>query len=127
MSKNNIDIYDAIPSVRHLIEENVKLKKENQELKIEIKELKILNENLNKYIDNFRKNSDIQYLHDNQQIYKLKQAIKVLKEKKVNLYELQFSFSLNEYNIVARGSGFDELTQKQYELLKQVFESVGEE
>lgn len=116
MSKNNIDICDIAPSIEDIL-------KENQWLKIE---LKILNENLNKYIDNFRQNSNIQYLHDNQQIYKLKQAIKVLKEKRVNLYEIQFSFSLNQYNIVARCSGFDELTQKQYELLKQVFESVGE-
>ena len=86
-----------------------KLEKENEELR---KAVKSWNENGGKIL---REN------------IKLKQAIKVLKEKRVDLYELQFSFSLNEYNIVARGSGFDELTQKQYELLKEVFESVGDE
>ena len=53
----------------------------NLELKDKIKELEVLNENLNKYIDNFRQNANIQNLYDNQEIYKLKQAIKILKDK----------------------------------------------
>ena len=117
MSKNNIDIYDAIPSVRHLIEENIKLKKENQELKE--KNLKISIENNNsKIVEEMNKtvveNKNKQLLEATElnityldKIIMLKKAIKLLKE--YIMYE-----------------ELDEILEK-YPDLKEVFESVGEE
>lgn len=113
------EIYDIAPSIEDIL-------KENQWLKIEIKELKVLNEHLNKYIDNFRQNSDIQYLHDNQQIYKLKQAIKILKEfvtitkgknEETKKWDIPIIYSLGLNK---------KISQEQYELLEEVFESVGD-
>ena len=148
------DFSDTNQYTLDIINENTKLKKENQELKIEIKELKVLNENLNKYIDNFRQNSDIQYLHDNQQIYKLKQENQELKEQvdyykkemeseqcfrenlQIDLIEfvgaikiLKDFFIIHQKNsdYLITATGFDKLSQMDYELLKRVFESVGGE
>lgn len=51
---------------------------------------------------------------------KLKQAIDIIKIKKIDVFELKFSYSVIEYNIMARNSDFDELTQEEYKLLKEV-------
>ena len=103
----------------------------NLELKDKIKELEVLNENLNKYIDNFRQNANIQNLYDNQEIYKLKQAIKILKDKlklDVSLY-INGGFSLevkvNRNCISPNNVYLKHLEKEQAKLLKEVFESVG--
>lgn len=54
---------------------------------------------------------------------KLKQALDIIKIKKIDVFELKFSYSVIEYNIMARNSDFDELTQEEYELLKEVLEN----
>ena len=117
MSKNNIDIYDMMPSIQKLIEENENLKQENQELKE--KNLKISIENNNsKIVEEMNKtvveNKNKQLLEATElnityldKIIMLKKAIKLLKE--YIMYE-----------------ELDEILEK-YPDLKEVFESVGEE
>jgi hypothetical protein len=46
-------------------------------------------------------------------------ALDIIKEKGINVFELRFSFSLEEYNI-CKGEENQELTQKEYETLKRV-------
>jgi hypothetical protein len=47
------------------------------------------------------------------------EALDIIKTKGVNVFELRFSFSLEEYNI-CKGEENKELTQKEYETLKKV-------
>lgn len=54
---------------------------------------------------------------------KLLKAIDILKKKNVDLIELCFSYSLNEYNIVVKDTDYNELTQEEYDLLKKVFKN----
>lgn len=54
---------------------------------------------------------------------KLKKVIEILKYTNVNWVELKFSSNVTVYNTVVQNSDFDELTQKEYELLKEVFEN----
>lgn len=46
-------------------------------------------------------------------------ALDIIKEKGINVFELRFSFSLEEYNI-CKGEENKELTQEEYETLKKV-------
>lgn len=91
---------------------------------------KELKEHKNKYLSLFENKREVIIsmpidtlikLIENQE--KLTQAIDILKKKNVDLIELCFSYSLNEYNIMARNSDFDELTQEEYSLLREVFKN----
>lgn len=46
-------------------------------------------------------------------------ALDIIKKKGINVFELGYSFSLNEYNI-CKGEENKELTQEEYETLKKV-------
>lgn len=53
---------------------------------------------------------------------KLKQAIKILKNKNVNIKLLRISKSVDSYNCFVSGINFyKNLTQEEFELLKEVF------
>ena len=116
MSKNNIDIYDAIPSVGHLIEENIKLKKENQELK--------------EQVDYYKKEMESeQCFRESTQSHLIKyaQAIKILKEKiempLLDDFEVINTNYIHLYRLRTKAL----INEEEYKLLKEVFESVGEE
>lgn len=78
-----------------------KLEKENKELR---KSIKSWNEN----VGNLLKENT-----------KLKKAIEIIKEKKVDIPKL-LANDFNNYNALAVFFGFKQLTQEEYELLKEV-------
>lgn len=91
-----------------LQEENINLHTKNESLQ-------------NKYDDLYE---DFKMLNDSnikldKENEKLKKIIEILKYTNVNWVELKYSFSVTEYNIVARNSDFDELDQEEYDLLKE--------
>ena len=47
-------------------------------------------------------------------------SLEIIRKKGINIQELKYSYSLNEYNI-CKGDGNESLTQEEYELLKGVF------
>jgi hypothetical protein len=47
-------------------------------------------------------------------------ALEIIKKKGINIQELRYSYSLNEYNI-CKGTGNESLKQEEYDLLKGVF------
>lgn len=86
-----------------------KLQKENQELKEEfITTLKKNNETLKNEIN---------------KIDKLKKAIEILKNKKVNIDLLLNSSECCSYNFYAKKQDLEDLTQEEYDLLKEVLEN----
>ena len=115
MSKNNIDIYDMMPSIQKLIEENENLKKENQELKEQVDYYK-------KEMESeqcFRENLQIDLIEFVGAIKILKEFVTITKGKNEETKKwdipIIYSLGLNK-----------KISQKQYELLEQVFESVGD-
>ena len=138
MSKNNIDIYDMMPSIQKLIEENENLKQENQELKE--KNLKISIENNNsKIVEEMNKtvveNKNKQLLEATElnityldKIIMLKKTIEILKDS-LGLYLVNKKFGERiVYALMSKTLGMCLLnpTQEQYKLLEEVFESVGD-
>lgn len=124
VDRNGEVIYDFTDTIDAIKNKINTLEKENQELKetlnktrkmgLEIiKEKEQLSNELYKL--NCYRNIELN------EITKLKKAIEILKVKKIDKFELKFSYSVNEYNIMARNSDFDELTKEEYELLKEVF------
>ena len=47
-------------------------------------------------------------------------ALEIIRKKGINIQELRYSYSLNEYNI-CKGTGNESLNQEEYDLLKGVF------
>ncbi len=47
-------------------------------------------------------------------------ALEIINKKGVNIWELRYSYSVNEYNI-CKGDTNKSLTQEEYDLLKEVF------
>lgn len=60
---------------------------------------------------------------DLKRLEQLEKAVDILKKKNVDLIELCFSYSLTEYNIVVKNTGYNELTQEEYNLLRKVFKN----
>lgn len=50
---------------------------------------------------------------------KKSKALEIIKEKGINISELKFSYSVNEYNI-CKGNENESLTQEEYDLLREV-------
>ena len=66
---------------------------------------------------------DFGYTIHEQDFYKLKKVIEILKDKNVDIYKLLNSKSFVEYNKFCwyiDGFGGDELTEEEYDLLKEV-------
>lgn len=120
MSKNNIDIYDMMPSIQKLIEENENLKKENQELKEKNKKWQeLFGRDLCEVLGREM------LLEENT---KLKKVCHLLLYKRINIDFLRESKNVDAYNEwISNLMNYSKLTKKQYEILKRVFESVGEE
>lgn len=101
MGKNNIDIYDMMPSIQKLIEENENLKKENQELK----------EKLEKTTNDY---------------FKTKKVLKILQNAfKFELHETNKNRTGFEVYIGTL-LWYSQLEKEEYEMTGQVFKDVGE-
>ena len=115
------DIHMALYTLDKNLERLEKFAHENASLHTEIESLQSENEiwkkaieNSNKAYDVLMQNSNIQFLNQNQEIFKLKKVIEILKDK-IEFEDLGEMQSGNMY----RGYFNDCLDEEEYEILKE--------
>ena len=107
-------IEKALDRLEKFAQENASLHTEIASLQSENEIWKKAIENSNKAYDVLMQNSNIQFLNQNQEIFKLKKVIEILKNKKPNLFTYFRNKKIYTENFVNR-----DLTQEEYDLLKE--------
>ena len=115
-------VEDLENTIKQDLDRLEKLEKENEKLKCKNHDL--LDEKLEIVLNNYNQSMGIVEL---MRIFiEFKKVIKILKDKNVDIYELLKSKNIVDYNNLTWSRydfGGDELTQEEYDLLKEVLEN----